>query len=171
MEEFLQAYKELEKLCGDMYGEMHGISRYIDDMEETRWSVSKMIPGWDTDIKKLKELRHLRNIMVHETGDVPRYTRSYIEYLRGFRSRIMTGEDPLTLSKRYGERKREARRKSTPRTVTGRRVDAFPEADRSSQPNPFSESLRNQKSLLPVWIAVISVIAVLCLVKFIAGAI
>ena len=32
--EFMNAYKRLEKLCSDMYGTAHGISAYIDDVQE-----------------------------------------------------------------------------------------------------------------------------------------
>lgn len=30
-----EEFKRLDKLCGDLYQEQHGISRYIDDMKNT----------------------------------------------------------------------------------------------------------------------------------------
>lgn len=32
---FIESYKHLEKLCGDMLQTQHGISAYIDDMGNT----------------------------------------------------------------------------------------------------------------------------------------
>lgn len=29
---FFEEFKHLDKLCGELYGDKHGISKYIDDM-------------------------------------------------------------------------------------------------------------------------------------------
>ena len=97
MKEFLDEYKHLEKLCNEIYGQNHGITQYINDMEQTFGSESRIIPGWDADLRQLKRLRHIRNAMVHDTTDYESdYTDEDIDYLREFYQRIMDGTDPLT---------------------------------------------------------------------------
>lgn len=57
---FIESYKHLEKLCGDMLQTQHGISAYIDDMENTPKG-SYLVQGWDEDFKRLKHYRWIRN--------------------------------------------------------------------------------------------------------------
>ena len=59
---FIDSYKHLEKLCGDMLQTQHGISAYIDDMENTPKG-SYLVQGWDEDFKRLKHYRWIRNRM------------------------------------------------------------------------------------------------------------
>ena len=62
---FIESYKHLEKLCGDMLQTQHGISAYIDDMENTPKG-SYLVQGWDEDFKRLKHYRWIRNQIAHE---------------------------------------------------------------------------------------------------------
>ena len=52
---FMDSYKRLEKLCGDMLEDERRISAYIDKMYENDkgWD---LVPGWERDLKKLKVL-------------------------------------------------------------------------------------------------------------------
>ena len=63
--EFMNAYKRLEKLCSDMYGTVHGISAYIDDMVNCPCG-ARIVPNWAHDLKQLKHYRWVRNQIVHE---------------------------------------------------------------------------------------------------------
>ena len=63
--EFMNAYKRLEKLCSDMYGTVHGISAYIDDMVNCPHG-ARIVPDWAHDLKQLKHYRWVRNQIVHE---------------------------------------------------------------------------------------------------------
>lgn len=90
---FLENYIRLEKLCSDIYRENHGISKYIEDMENARGG--SRIPDWDETYKRLKELRWKRNLYVHE-GDI-RYDDDDIDWLDDFYWQIVGREDPMSL--------------------------------------------------------------------------
>lgn len=95
---FISSYKTLEKLCSDIYGDNHGISTYIDEMQN-RPRGSYLVRGWDDDLKQLKHYRWVRNQIVHEpdcsednmcdVGDA--------EWIDTFYSRIMDQTDPLAM--------------------------------------------------------------------------
>lgn len=50
---FIDSYKHLEKLCGDMLQTQHGVSAYIAEMESTP-NGSYRVQGWVEDLKCLK---------------------------------------------------------------------------------------------------------------------
>ena len=79
---FIDSYKHLEKLCGDMLQTQHGISAYIDDMGNTPKG-SYLVQGWDEDFKRLKE----ENMC--EYGDA--------QWIDDFYDRIMNQSDPLAM--------------------------------------------------------------------------
>ena len=54
--EFMNAYKHLEKLCGDLLNDERRISAYIDEMAKISDGTSKVY-NWDNDLKKLKHYR------------------------------------------------------------------------------------------------------------------
>lgn len=98
MNEFLDEYKHLEKLCNDLYNQQHGISLYISDMEATPRAASALILEWNKDLKALKHLRHIRNAMVHDLNEQEvTYTQEDIRNLKEFHRRIMEQRDPLSL--------------------------------------------------------------------------
>lgn len=96
--EFINSYKKLEKLCGEIYGSKHGISSYIDEMICTP-SASQYILGWNEDLKMLKHYRWVRNKIVHEPdcSEDNMCEQDDAEWLDNFYSRIMSQTDPLTL--------------------------------------------------------------------------
>ena len=114
---FIDSYKRLEKLCNDIYGDIHGVKAYIEDMRNTsmgKWYVR----GWDDDLSRLKHYKWIRNQIWHELdctednmckpGDA--------QWLDDFRCRILSGTDPLSLY-------RKARNPQTERkTQTERRI-------------------------------------------------
>lgn len=95
---FIESYKHLEKLCGEILGDDRRISAYIDEMLNTPRG-SYLVPGWDNDLKQLKHYRWVRNQIAHE----PNCTESNMcepgdaKWLDGFYSRIMNQTDPLAL--------------------------------------------------------------------------
>lgn len=93
--DFLDEYIHLEKLCNDIYGTNHGISKYIEDMETTSYVIQNKIPLWDSTYKKLKELRWKRNQFVHE-GNIE-FDGEDIKWLTAFYQKIINGEDPLSM--------------------------------------------------------------------------
>ena len=62
---FMDSYKHLEKLCGDMLQSQHGVSAYIAEMESTP-NGSYRVQGWVEDLKYLKHYRWVRNQIVHD---------------------------------------------------------------------------------------------------------
>ena len=98
---FINSYKQLEKLCNEIYGNNHGISSYIDDMSKLT-SDSRYISSWDDDLKQLKRYRWIRNQIVHEP-DCTEESMCECEdakWLDNFYSRIMSGTDPITLHRK-----------------------------------------------------------------------
>ncbi len=96
MEDLVNAFKHVEKLCNEIYGEHHGVSLYIDDMLHTPRAMSRNIPGWDDDLKTLRRLRHVRNALVHDdVDDDISYSDEDIEFLDEFYQRIVHRQDPL----------------------------------------------------------------------------
>ena len=96
----MDAYKHLEKLCGEIYGGQYGITQYITDMEQTSSYDSGRVSNWDEDLKTLKRLRYIRNKMVHDTADYNfDYEQEDIEFLKNFYQRIMKQQDPISLCK------------------------------------------------------------------------
>ena len=61
---FIEAYKRLEKLCGEIMNNDRRISAYIDEMANAPRG-AYLINGWEDDLKKLKHYRWIRNQIVH----------------------------------------------------------------------------------------------------------
>ena len=92
MKEFIGEFKHLEKLCNDMYGQPHGVTLYINEMEAASHEAGG-IAGWSDDFKNLKRLRHIRNNLVHDPEYEPDYDAEDIEYLKDFYRRIIDQQD------------------------------------------------------------------------------
>lgn len=100
MEEFLKAYKYLERACDEMYGQIKGLARYISEMERTPIFVSEHIPGWEDELNRLKRVRHIRNAMADDPeGEDARFSGGDIAFLNGICGRIKTKADMLSQSK------------------------------------------------------------------------
>ena len=95
---FIDSYKHLEKICGEILKDDRRINAYIDEMENTPKG-SRYVSSWNEDLKRLKHYRWVRNQIVHE----PNCNESNMcapqdeLWLNNFYSRIMNGADPLTL--------------------------------------------------------------------------
>ena len=97
--DFFEEYKHLEKICNEIYQQNSGgVTLYINDMEKYGPSSVKSIPGWYDDLKQLKQVRHIRNIIAHEGSfENDECNPSDITYVRDFYNRILKAEDPLAL--------------------------------------------------------------------------
>ena len=109
---FIDAYKRLEKLCGEMLGDDRPVSAYIDEMIDTPQG-SRFVKGWDDDLKAIKHYRRVRNKIVHEPDCTEKNMCSYEDeqWLIMFYNRIMKQTDPLALYHKERRRKEEAKRK------------------------------------------------------------
>ena len=95
---FIESYKHLEKLCGEVLNDDRRISAYIDEMINTPRG-SYLVRGWDDDLKQLKHYRWVRNQIAHEPDCTEQNMCEPCDtvWLDGFYSRIMNQTDPLTL--------------------------------------------------------------------------
>lgn len=95
---FIESYKHLEKLCGDMLQTQHGISAYIDDMGNTP-NGCYWVKGWDEDLKRLKHYRWIRNQISHEPNCTEENMCEYgdAQWIDDFYDRIMNQSDPLAM--------------------------------------------------------------------------
>lgn len=95
---FIESYKHLEKLCGEVMNDDRRVSAYIDEMINTPRG-SYFVRGWDNDLKQLKHYRWIRNKIVHEPDCTEQNMceLSDTAWLDDFYSRIMNQTDPLTL--------------------------------------------------------------------------
>lgn len=115
---FIDSYKHLEKLCGEVLNDERKISAYIDEMiNKPRGSY--IVSGWDEDLKQLKHYRHIRNKIAHEPGCYEENMCDIgdTEWLDNFYYRIMNQTDPLTLYNKSTRSRSVAKRSETRRTV------------------------------------------------------
>lgn len=95
---FIDSYKHLEKLCGDMLQTQHGVSAYIAEMESTP-NGSYWVQGWVEDLKCLKHYRWVRNQIVHDpnSSEENMCDLSDAQWIDNFYDRIMKQGDPLAM--------------------------------------------------------------------------
>ena len=103
---FMDSYKRLERLCGDVMGDDRRVSAYIDEMVRLA-DGSRRISGWDSDLKQLKHYRWARNQIAHEPDcyEEELCGAEDVEWIENFYDRIMTQTDPLALYRRATRRR------------------------------------------------------------------
>lgn len=133
--EFFDEYTKLDNLCRQMFNSERGVSSYIEAMESTPSSKSRNVPEWGSDLKMLKQYRHIRNELAHSTGAFHRdICFSYdITWIKMFYNRIIKRKDPLgvlfSISKKGGSQKKNtiAKRsvnvKGKSKKKTGKKID------------------------------------------------
>ena len=95
---FLDSYKHLEKICGEIMKDERKVSAYIEEMQRI-FDGPYYVKSWNDDLKQLKHYRWIRNQIVHE----PTCTEAAMcvpedtAWLDGFYTRIMEQTDPLAL--------------------------------------------------------------------------
>ena len=102
---FFEAYKHLDKLCGEILNCDNGVSEYISEMETTPQGQYKAA-SWSSDYKSLKHIRWVRNQIAHSTSDCVYSNYEDLEVTESFYDRIMNQEDPLA-QLRKAEQKRQ----------------------------------------------------------------
>lgn len=104
---FMDSYKRLEKLCGEVMNDDHRVSAYIDAMTNTPRG-AMVVKGWEEDLKQLKHLRWMRNQIAHnpECTEKTMCKPSDAQWVDGFYDRIMKQTDPLAMYRKALSRKR-----------------------------------------------------------------
>lgn len=99
--EFLEKFKQLDKLCRELYGESVdsklGVTMYIDDMERNTYRGRNKIADWDSKLRRLKRVRNLRNEIAHSTSQSYECGQADIDFVCEFYHLILERKDPLAL--------------------------------------------------------------------------
>ena len=95
---FIESYKHLDKICGEVLNDDRRISAYIDEMINTPRG-SYLVRGWDDDLKQLKHYRWIRNQIAHEPNCTEENMCEYgdAQWIDDFYDRIMNQSDPLAM--------------------------------------------------------------------------
>ncbi len=124
---FFEEFKNLEKLCNDMFQSHNGVTNYIDEMQTASHGIYCSIPSWESDLNQLKRLRHIRNHMAHEAGafEDNLCTHSDVAWIQDFYERILNQSDPLALLHQNLQARRNIvkyRKKTIPRPEETQKV-------------------------------------------------
>lgn len=93
---FVESYKHLEKICGEILNDDRRLSAYIDEMINTP-NGAFYVKGWNNDLKQLKHYRWIRNQIVHEPGCTEQNMCAPQDaaWLDEFYMRIINQTDPI----------------------------------------------------------------------------
>lgn len=95
---FMESYKHLNKLCGEVLNDPRGVSAYIDEMQSQPRG-TYLVRLWDEDLKRLRHCRRVRNQIAHEPdcSEENMCVSEDTAWLDDFYDRIMDQNDPLAL--------------------------------------------------------------------------
>ena len=113
---FFEAYKRLDRLCGDILNCKNGINEYIQQMEESnqlRYKVSE----WTEDYKMLKHIRWVRNQIAHDISNSPVSTEADLKFTNSFYNRIINQNDPFARLRNVEQRKIHPHNYSLPQST------------------------------------------------------
>ena len=112
---FMDSYKRLEKLCGEVMNDDRKVSAYIDEMYRLSNGFDS-VEGWREDLKQLKHYRRVRNQIVHDPGCTEENMCELgdAEWIDQFYWRIMNGTDPLTKYRKKMQRVTPVTRNNPP---------------------------------------------------------
>ena len=103
---FLEEYKQLDKLCSELYDGQPGVTSYINEMKSMNWNDAREISNWKSDLGNLIRLRHIRNHLAHTEGafDEKLCTSEDVNWVKAFRDRILKQTDPLATLRKKSKR-------------------------------------------------------------------
>lgn len=116
---FLDSYKRLEKLCGEVMNDDKRITAYIDEMNNTPMG-SLHVSTWNEDLKKLKHYRWVRNQIAHNPDATEKNmtTSTDVKWIDDFYIRIMHQKDPLTMYHKAVRRRSVQKATATRKTLS-----------------------------------------------------
>lgn len=137
---FIDSYKHLEKLCGEIMNDNRRISAYIDEMLNTPGG-PYYVGSWNEDLKKLKHYRWVRNQIYHEPGCTEENMCEPQDelWLDDFYSRIMDQTDPLALYRKATN----SRTADKPSSTSHQNIPTHTQPDPYIQPNHYTQQNRN----------------------------
>lgn len=151
---FFEAYKRLDKLCGEVFGCKNGVSEYISQMEKSPQGY-RSVDSWKSDYDKLKHIRWVRNQIAHEYSDYEISTEDDIEFAELFYKRIMTQDDPFA---RLIRAEQEKKCNNSMRSSYGKSSCQSKEFE----PSAYSQNRQSKKNTVD-WLRFFAVVFVLLL--------
>ena len=95
-EKLFDEYKNVDKLCREIFSSQSGVTQYITEMEQKASYGRSVVPSWNDDYYTLKRVRWLRNKIAHESG-ATECNENDAAWLENFHRRLLTRQDPLAL--------------------------------------------------------------------------
>ena len=80
---FFEEYKKLDSLCKDLFKSDRGVSQYIEEMECTPFTKSRLVESWQDDYNMLKHVRWIRNNIAHN-NDYSGCNKSDVKNVKDF---------------------------------------------------------------------------------------
>ena len=153
---FIQAYKRLEKLCGEVLSDKRKIGAYIDEMKNMPQG-GYLVQGWDDDLKKLMHYRRVRNQIAHDPDctEENMCDSNDTQWLLAFYARIMNQTDPLTLYRKATESQKKPLVNNAGQQYHQQRYD-----------NNHDAANNEMGCLMAMVIAAVITMVLLCLLRF-----
>ncbi len=99
-ERLFNEYKQVDKLCREIFSSQSGVTQYITEMERIASYGRSVIPSWNDDYYTLKRVRWLRNKIAHESG-ATECNENDAAWLENFHRRLLARQDPLALLSQF----------------------------------------------------------------------
>ena len=93
---FFEEYKKLDNLCKDLFKSDRGVSQYIEEMECTPFTKSRLVESWQDDYKMLKHVRWIRNNIAHN-NECSGCSKSDVKSVKDFYKKIINQKDPFSV--------------------------------------------------------------------------
>ena len=93
---FFEEYKKLDNLCKDLFKSDRGVSQYIEEMECTPFTKSRLVESWQDDYKMLKHVRWIRNNIAHN-NECSGCSKSDVKSVNDFYKKIINQKDPFSV--------------------------------------------------------------------------
>lgn len=156
---FFEEYKKLDNLCKDLFKSDRGVSQYIEEMECTPFTKSRLVESWQDDYKMLKHVRWIRNNIAHN-NDYSGCNKSDVKSVKDFYQKIINQKDPFSV---IAQNSRELHRRNNKNYNTKRNDETA--VYRENNSNADNEL----KSIIIKIFAIIWVICVLILFILVAN--
>lgn len=106
---FMDLHKRTDRFIKEAFQTEEGISEYLRRMEQSANEGRLSVGGWDSDYKKLKHIRWVRNQLAHEVGyDAAIQDPDDFSWLNAFYDRLTNQKDPLAFLEKQREKKAKA---------------------------------------------------------------
>lgn len=115
---FFEEYKKIDNLCKDLFKSDRGVSQYIEEMECTPFTKSRLVESWQDDYKMLKHVRWIRNNIAHN-NDYSGCNKSDVKSVQNFYQKIINQKDPFSV---IAQNSRELQRRNN-KNYNTRRTD------------------------------------------------